>query len=464
MRARRAPRSGFGAVETDEPPVQGLRELRVRRRLANAALALASMLVALLLCEFALRLSGDALTLHQERFSFRWMVYDPVLSWRNVPGSWTKKYYAEGVVRSEHLRINAHGFRGDEITTPKPAAATRIVCLGDSVTFGIINNPRPGRSDARMIPIASYPGELRRGLERDAPGRFEVINAGVIGYSSSHGLRQLVTELLELEPDILTVRFGVNDSQPSWAPWHRSHEPSNRLLRELLYGVHDWKLARLFLAAYRSLRFLHPEPESVRWTSAPRYRKNLERIIEVAEANGIRVLLLDYPLAPLASPAVEVDRRAQRRAVEQLEKVARAVAREQGVPFLETHTRLRSHASRAFDTADFIHLNHRGAERLAQLIAEELHALGWQGPTIPQRPESPRSSRIPRGSVTGVQPSASLRPRGRPFGLTASGLPTRSFSPSNSPLAFAADDPLPAHESVLPPASWTLSSVGAHRP
>ena len=107
----------------------------------------------------------------------------------------------------------------------------------------------------------------------------------------------------------------------------------------------------------------------------------------MAEANGIRVLLLDYPLAPPASPAVEVDRRAQRRAVEQLEEVARAVAREQGVPFLETHTRLRSHAPRVFDTADFIHLNHRGAERLAQLIAEELHALGWQGPMIPQRPE-----------------------------------------------------------------------------
>ncbi len=258
----------------------------MRRRLANAALALASTLVALLLCELALRLTGDALILSHERFSFRWMVYDPVLSWRNVPGSWTKKYYAGAAVRSERLTINAQGFRGGEITSPKPAGVTRIVCLGDSVTFGIINNPRPGRSDARMIPIASYPGELRRRLERDAPGRFEVINAGVIGYSSSHGLRQLMVELLELEPDILTVRFGVNDSQPSWAPWHRSHEPSNPMLRELLYGLHDWKLARLFLAAYRSLRFLHPEPESVRWASVPRYRKNLERIIDVAEANG----------------------------------------------------------------------------------------------------------------------------------------------------------------------------------
>ena len=46
----------------------------MKRRLANAALALASTLVALLLCEFALRLTGDALTLHQDTESYPFMI------------------------------------------------------------------------------------------------------------------------------------------------------------------------------------------------------------------------------------------------------------------------------------------------------------------------------------------------------------------------------------------------------
>ena len=349
------------------------------RRLANAALVLASTLGALLVAELALRLTDDALILSQERFSFRWMVYDPVLSWRNVPGTWVKKYHGQDGVRSERLRINSHGFRGGEIASRKPESVTRVVCMGDSVTFGMINNPVHERGKSRMIPIASSPGALSRLLEREAPRRFEVINAGVVGYSSSHGLRQFVLRLLDLEPDVVTVRFGVNDTLPSWAPWHRSYEPSNVLVRELLYRLSDLKLTRLTLAAYRSVRFLHPEPGSVRWAPPERYRRNLERIIEVARRRGIRVLLLDYPLAPVAQDAeVEADRRSMRRELAKLGNIARAVSGEQNVPLLETGARFAAHERPLFDEADFIHPNHRGAEVLARLIAERLRE-PWPG-------------------------------------------------------------------------------------
>src|SRR5262249_54411447 len=34
------------------------------------------------------------------------------------------------------IRINAHGFRGAEFSTAKPASTIRIICLGESSTFG----------------------------------------------------------------------------------------------------------------------------------------------------------------------------------------------------------------------------------------------------------------------------------------------------------------------------------------
>ena len=34
------------------------------------------------------------------------------------------------------VTINAHGFRGDEISAPKPPGVRRLVFIGDSVTYG----------------------------------------------------------------------------------------------------------------------------------------------------------------------------------------------------------------------------------------------------------------------------------------------------------------------------------------
>ena len=345
----------------------------MRHRLATAVLAVASTLGALALCEVGLRLATGPLFPSDERFSFRWMAYDPVFSWRNVPGSWKKKYYAAGEVVPVHLRINAHGLRGPEIALPKPAGVTRIACLGDSATFGLINNPKPPGRKPRMVPIASYPAELSQLLAREAPERFEVLNAGVIGYSSSHGLRQLAVRILDLDPDIITVRFGVNDSLPSWAPWYRATEPASRSLRALLYASADWKLTRLTLSGYHSVRWLHPEPESVRWTSVDRFRRNLERIVEIAGAGGAGVLLLDYPIAPSVGDRSD----AMRASLARYHAVIRDVSRRAGVPVLETRARFARHAEPLFDPIDIIHPNPRGAAFLAQLIDQRLRGLGW---------------------------------------------------------------------------------------
>ena len=74
------------------------------------------------------------------------------------------------------IALNEDGFREVELT-PKAPGAFRIVCMGDSWTFG-----------ANVGQDESYPARLRSLLAGAAPaGQFEVLNLGVLGYTSFQG-------------------------------------------------------------------------------------------------------------------------------------------------------------------------------------------------------------------------------------------------------------------------------------
>src|SRR5439155_5879125 len=98
--------------------------------------------------------------------------------------------------------LNAHGFRADEYDAATPAGTIRIACIGDSWTFGMNVNQDQ-----------TYPSRLAARLRELYPGsRFEVLNFGVLGYSSFQGRQLLETRVLDLKPDILAIGFGMNDS------------------------------------------------------------------------------------------------------------------------------------------------------------------------------------------------------------------------------------------------------------
>lgn len=78
------------------------------------------------------------------------------------------------------IKLNSEGYRDREIAE-KQASAVRIVCLGDSWTFGM----NVGQEQ-------TYPQRLQALLEREFPeAAVEVLNLGVLGYSSYQGLELL---------------------------------------------------------------------------------------------------------------------------------------------------------------------------------------------------------------------------------------------------------------------------------
>ena len=304
---------------------------------------------------------------------FEWMIQDPVRGWMNLPG------YRHSDRKT--LRINSLGLRGPEFAIPKPPGVLRILCLGDSATFGI-QGVMPSIYDG------NYPETLASLLSARGATRIEIVNAGVIGYSSSHGLRFLATTGLDLEPDIVTVRFGFNDHVPSWNPPLRQAESRNPLFRELLYATHDLELVRLGLNAYQSRPSLHPEKFSGPWVSPEEFEYNLQRIVDLSRDTGAHVLFIDYPLRRVERGMGQMEDRwlgfwGNATLAEFHEKhygyqqIASDVASANGVPVVETRPLLEVADPPGFDDIDLVHPIEPGVRIIANAVLDRLVQLDW---------------------------------------------------------------------------------------
>ncbi len=121
-------------------------------------------------------------------------VRDRKLGWRLRPGSkddWS----------GAHVEINNKGVRGPERTYEKDDDVRRILFLGDSVTFGVSLEDYED----------TFPHLVEHELNGSGPGRVEVINAGVGGYSPWQEYGYLAEEGIRYAPDLVVVSFVLND-------------------------------------------------------------------------------------------------------------------------------------------------------------------------------------------------------------------------------------------------------------
>ncbi|MCP4857648.1 MAG: SGNH/GDSL hydrolase family protein [Fuerstiella sp.] len=95
---------------------------------------------------------------------------------------------------------NSLGLRGQEPAIPKPAGLYRVLILGDETVLG------PHLSEKQTLAA-----RLQGFLTRTATGKFEVLNAGVPGYSPLLSLLQYGNELFKLQPDLIVLHFDMTD-------------------------------------------------------------------------------------------------------------------------------------------------------------------------------------------------------------------------------------------------------------
>jgi len=75
-----------------------------------------------------------------------------------------------------------------------PLSVSRIVCFGDSLTWGV------GAGEG-----SDYPSRLAEMIG------IEVINSGVSGNTTAQGLARLEDDVLSYEPDVVLITLGGND-------------------------------------------------------------------------------------------------------------------------------------------------------------------------------------------------------------------------------------------------------------
>jgi lysophospholipase L1-like esterase len=277
------------------------------------------------------------------------MRLDEDLFWSPMPGF-------RGDVRGWPVSINSLGLRGPEVEIPKPARSRRVVCLGDSITFGY------GVGDED-----TYPHLLGRAL---AGGGIDVVNAGVTGYTSGQVLKLARRLLPRVGADVATLCIGWNDGNLRPVS---DREYARRLKAA---AAVEGTAGRLYV--FRALQRLyvgrHP-PGARQARTTPRvglaeYRSNLAGIVRECVASGARPAFVALPHrrrageAPVRSPYAEA---------------LAEVARELGVPVLgpvelRTDTPLESNEDNFIDS---LHLSPRGAALMARHLAEQLAALGW---------------------------------------------------------------------------------------
>lgn len=221
---------------------------------------------------------------------------DPVLFWRNRPNLNTT-FFGENIATNEiGLRTRKGASRN---ISPEHPGTLRIICMGASPTFGW-----------GVAYDKTYSSRLEKLLRNEMRMDAEVINAGMIGHSSYQGKILLKRELAALKPDIITVPYVINDIDKyrffqSDGRQDKYLQPQNKTvvgLRGVLYRSRFFRLfekSSHYLLGRRGTFEGKPleiyRPKQSRVPPAD-YRANLNEIIDFAQKNGIKVVLIKFPV------------------------------------------------------------------------------------------------------------------------------------------------------------------------
>ena len=297
-----------------------------------------------------------------------WIIYDPLMGWMNKPM----------YIRSGQFQIDENGFRVIE-SSPTPDKRKRlIVCMGDSGTFGIwVERNDPVYGGFRFDNFPSYLQDI---IFRNND---MVINAGTIGYTSAHLLRQYMSSIRQLKPQIIVIRIGHNDHLLSWDKRLDAQQPRNVILR-YLYHTFPSTLTVQTIARYIFLFREKSMPEP--WSTPDQYEYNLKTLITTANNDGIKVFLVDYPLRPSSiPPASGADYRKSLKRVQVKSHAAyielhekymqrmETIVKSTGTQIIRTRHRLEDPKENAFSGYDAQHPNNRGMQIIAEEIAKVLN-------------------------------------------------------------------------------------------
>jgi lysophospholipase L1-like esterase len=357
----------------------------MKAALQSLALAVVPVVLLLLVAEGLVRATGAADSC-PNRFSKAGIwACDPVLHFKLRAEFWPKQGF-----------LDASGFRSAGLGPRRPEVL-RVLALGDSCTFGFLGG------EEFAVVQQPYPQKLGRlAARRLGEDRLEVLNAGVPGYNSRHGVLLLRTKLRGVDPDLITVRYGWNDhflSAPGEAALYR--EPATRLGRAVEDVVLRFRLYAFLRRISLELRAWRQPPsdqaqvafEATReWSPTvpiEDFERNLRRIVEIGRSRGAEVWLLTAPTNPepsdgaraVVSERNRLDFDALMQVHARYNDAVRRVGLEQHALVIDLEAIYRRHASAPlFHASDALHPSQAGHTLEAEVLYQALLRRGWLDP------------------------------------------------------------------------------------
>jgi lysophospholipase L1-like esterase len=316
-----------------------------RRVLQRLLLAGASLAIGLGLSELALRAAGFSYHLRPEQIQFGWPRTLASLGdeYRSDPDLlWVHSDYAQ--------RLAGAG---------RPVFAF----LGDSCTD-----------------YSRYPDLLLQQLRTRRPGvPWTGVNLGTAGWTTFQGLRQLDRDVLPLRPRVVTIYYGWNDH---WIGFGLPDEDVARLVRRTGSRWQEMRLVELgqkaWVAAHRS--------DDNRRVPLPEFRRNLHEMVRLARSNRVEPVLITAPASHEKGREPEYLKGVWIHRLEDLVPLhqeyvgaVREVAREDRATLCDLAAEfaaLPPERRYGLFLKDGIHLNHRGAQRAATMLADCLEGSG----------------------------------------------------------------------------------------
>jgi lysophospholipase L1-like esterase len=242
--------------------------------------------------------------------------------------------YCHGVLPRTVFDTNDLGLRSPEV---RDDGSRRILAIGDSCTWGW-----------GVPQDASYPAVLQRLLDQRSDGaRYQVINAGVPGYTSYQGLLYLRERGLALHPSILILGYGFNDATTD-GDVEEQLAAERRLLPLMLVDDFFFRHSRVYGFVRRRMAARRDPRQRVDPT---RFEQHLEDMVKLARADGVHAMALSFSTTqggPYGEALASVATR-----------VAIPVVTYQGPRF------------------DVVHPTAEGYRALAALVLERLEQEGW---------------------------------------------------------------------------------------
>jgi lysophospholipase L1-like esterase len=197
--------------------------------------------------------------------------------------------------------VNSRCVRDTEITVPKPRGVQRIIFLGDSVTW-----PKDGFVKFTRDSLKSR-------------GDFEVINAGVPGYTSYQEVLFYKRYLVETEPDLVIWAYCLNDNHRFLHRFDKKARMlSTREAQRSLLGDSSWHrivsrsymLTGLHLAIYSITKKYKYQKSKFEWetrvdfniawndSSWLNYERDLIKLKNVLDSQNANLAVIIFPFEP----------------------------------------------------------------------------------------------------------------------------------------------------------------------